>query len=36
MIMGWIDPATLAEAIKLWANCRGDHRRQSIDAFRNK
>jgi hypothetical protein len=30
------DPATLAEAITLSANCRGDHRRQSIDAFRNK
>jgi hypothetical protein len=30
------DPATLAEAIALWAKCRGDHRRQSITAFRDK
>jgi hypothetical protein len=30
------NPAILAEAIaSLWAKCRGDHRRQSIDAFRN-
>jgi hypothetical protein len=30
------DPAILAEAMALWANCRGDHRRQSIQSFRNK
>ena len=30
------NPATLAEAIALWAKCRGDHRRQSIDTFRHK
>jgi AbiU2 len=29
------NPATLAEAIALWAKCRDDHRRQSIDEFRN-
>jgi hypothetical protein len=30
------DRAILDEAIKLWAKCRGDHRRQSIDRFRHK
>jgi hypothetical protein len=30
------DCAILGEAIALWAKCRDDHRRQSIDGFRNK
>jgi hypothetical protein len=30
------DPTTLIEAIALWAKCRGDHRRQSMNAFRDK
>ena len=30
------DRAILDEASKLWAKCRGDHRRQSIDRFRHK
>jgi hypothetical protein len=29
-------PVDLAEAITLWAKCRGDHRRQSVDEFRDK
>jgi hypothetical protein len=35
---GWpeIDPSTLAEAAALWTQCRGDHRRQSINDFRDK
>jgi hypothetical protein len=30
------NPTVLAEAISLWTKCRGDHRRQSIGAFRDK
>jgi hypothetical protein len=30
------DRAILDEAIALWAKCRGDHRRESIDGFRDK
>src|SRR5262249_15618104 len=33
--MGVGDHAILDEAIELWAKCRGDHRRQSIDALRD-
>jgi hypothetical protein len=30
------DAGTLAESVALWAKCRGDHRRASIHAFRDK
>jgi hypothetical protein len=30
------NPATLNEAIGLWAKCRGDHRLKSIHTFRDK
>jgi hypothetical protein len=30
------NPAALADAIMLWAKCRGDNRRQSIQTFRDK
>jgi hypothetical protein len=30
------NPTALADAVALWAKCRGDHRRTSIDAFRDK
>jgi hypothetical protein len=30
------NPVALNDAIALWVKCRGDHRRQSIHAFRDK
>jgi hypothetical protein len=30
------NPTALADAISLWAKCRGDHRRPAIDPFRDK
>jgi hypothetical protein len=30
------NPSALQEGIDLWARCRGDHRRQSIQGFRDK